>query len=363
MKAQGLVKRRPKDALLEVVRDLVGVNAQLPSAMALSLRARLKGLTLEDLETCRIQDRRVVRTWCMRGTLHLVQTEDLDWLLAAVSPAVLRGAWRWLEKRGGLNEERARQALEAACRILQKEGPLPRGELMEAVTGQLGFPVQQAAAGIVHLNGLLGRICFGPDRGAHSTYAALDRWLGRKVTFGEPPDHAALARRFLQGYGPAAPQDLAAWWDLGLKQAKSAWAALGDELVECRVHADGAAEQRVWKLASQAVPAAEPGEHGPSVRLLPAFDTYWLGYADRAFAVPPRYHDRIFHGGEIVPTILVDGCAAGTWRYEARGKGVDITVSPFTPIPGEIGDGIAEEAQDVWRFLGLTPKVRFNEPL
>jgi len=131
MNAQGLAKRRPKAALLEVVGDLVGVNAQLPSAMALSLRARLEGLTNEDLETYRIQERRVVRTWCMRGTLHLVRTEDLDWLLAAVSPAVVRGAWRWLEKRGGLSEDRARQALESVglgTRIHHRPNELSGGQ-------------------------------------------------------------------------------------------------------------------------------------------------------------------------------------------------------------------------------------------
>jgi hypothetical protein len=330
--------------------------------MALSLRARVQDLTLADVEACRLQDRLLVRTCCMRGTLHLVLAEDLDDLLSAVSPVVQRAAWRWLEKRGGLDRDRAVLALDTACRILQEKGPLTRPDLMKAVSARVGFPVQPAAAGLVHLNGLLGRICFGPDQGAHPTYASLDRWLGRRVTVQETPDFSALARRYLEGYGPAGPRDLAAWWGLGLKQAKSAWELLGDSVVETRTQANGTEAQPVWMLASP--PGGEAGFRSPdpSVRLVPAFDTYLLGYANRDFAVPPRYRGRIFHGGEIVPTVLVDGCAAGTWRYEQYGKGVRITVTPFTRFTNEVCGRIAEEAEDIGHFFGRPARLDFSEP-
>ena len=95
LRAQCLAPRFPREALVDVVRTVCGVNAQLPSAMMLSLRARVKDLTVGDVETSRVKDRAVVRTWCMRGTLHLLATDDLEWLLSAVAPAVTRGAWRW----------------------------------------------------------------------------------------------------------------------------------------------------------------------------------------------------------------------------------------------------------------------------
>src|SRR5438552_1188816 len=99
LRAQGLAPRLPRRSLLKAVQAVVGVNAQLVSAMALSLLARVEGLTWEALETRRVERRAVVRTWCMRGTLHLLAADELDGLLSAISPGAIRGAWRWLEKR------------------------------------------------------------------------------------------------------------------------------------------------------------------------------------------------------------------------------------------------------------------------
>src|SRR5207253_926763 len=152
-----------------------------------------------------------------------------------------------------------------------------------------------------------GRVCFGPMDGAEPTYAALDEWLGRPVRLPETADHVALARRYLRGYGPATPRDFAAWWGLGLSEAKAAWAAMGDELIELEVEGG----QRVWWLAADAKAPRSQTPSEPSVRLLPAFDTYLLGYAAREFAVPKPYQKHIFHGGQVVPTIIVHGLAAG----------------------------------------------------
>ncbi|MSP13617.1 MAG: hypothetical protein EXR62_11760 [Chloroflexi bacterium] len=170
LRAQGLgASRATRPALVDVVRTLCGVNAQLPSAMALSLRARIEGLTLEDIEISRVQERTVVRTWCMRGTMHLLAADDLDWLLAAIPPSEIGGGWRWLTRRGGLAKERAAQVLEAAYQTLKSRGPMIRRDLMAMVAEKYGPEVEAAAAGVVHLNGLLGRICFGPYRGVDPT--------------------------------------------------------------------------------------------------------------------------------------------------------------------------------------------------
>jgi len=72
------------------------------------------------------------------------------------------------------------------------------------------------------------------------------------------------------------------------------------------------------------------------VRLLPAFDTYLLGYAAREAAVRAEDQKRVFHGGEMAPVVLVDGCAEGTWHYERRGRQVLIQVTPFKSFDAEV---------------------------
>jgi uncharacterized protein YcaQ len=347
LRAQCLAPRLSRRSLLRAVRAVVGVNAQLVSAMALSLWARVEGLTWEALETSRVERRALVRTWCMRGTLHLMAADELDGLLSAISPGAIRGAWRWLDKRAGLKGERARLVLDTAYQVLKRDGPLTRRKLMAAASAEVGFETQAAAAGAVFLNGMLGRVCFGAFEGAEPTYAALDDWLGRPIQISDALDHIELARRYLRGYGPATPRDLAAWWGMSLGEAKAAWAALRDELVEIQVEG-----KPIWLLATDAKALREPAPAEHSVRLLPAFDTYLLGYADREFAVPRPYQKGIFHGGQVVPTVIVDGLAVGTWRYEQRGRQMRVTVTPFGKLNREVRELIAEEAEDVGRFYG-----------
>ncbi len=137
------------------------------------------------------------------------------------------------------------------------------------------------------------------------TYAALDLPP-------LPPREQALeelGRRYTAAFGPSTPKDLTKW--SGVRGA---------------MHV--------------------PGDHEPappSVRLLPAFDTYLLGYADHAEVVAPAYEKRVFPGGGwIHPVVLVDGRAAGTWRIERD----DVLVDAFEPLPD-----LAGEIADVLRFL------------
>jgi len=355
LRAQGLAPLRPAGALLPAVQAVVGINAQLFSAMELALWARVTGLTAEALEHSRVTERALVRTWCMRGTLHLLPARELKALLGAIPPGDVRGAWRWLDKRAGLQGERARRVVDTAYQVLKRAGPLTRRALMAAVSAEVGFETQAAAAGVVFLNGMLGRVCFGPFDGAEPLYAALDDWLGRPIPLTEPPDHLALARRYLRGYGPATPRDLAAWWGLSLGEARAAWAGLSDELLEVDV-----AGQPAWLLAADAPALREPLPAEHTVRLLPAFDTYLLGYADREFVVPRPYQKHIFHGGQVAPTIIVDGLAAGTWRYASTGKKLSLALAPFRAFSRAEQAAAAHEAEDIARFYATPVDLRIT---
>jgi hypothetical protein len=355
-RAQCLAPRLPKQALVDVVKALCGVQAQLPSAMELALRARVKDLTIEDIEKSRVEDRTLVRTWCMRGSMHLLAADDLDWQLSSLAPSVRRSAWHWFEQKHGLDRDYVSQILDEALRVLRSNGPTTRPDLMEAVAAAHGPQAIPAAAGVVQLNGLLGRVCFGPDRGAEPTYVALEEWLGRTVSVSEKASYETLARRYLQGYGPAGPRDLAAWWGCSLAEARKAWAALEPDLTEMSVEG-----QPVWRLSSPLSGAHDARRQGRIVRLLPAFDQYLLGYDVRDFAVPAIYQERVFHGGQLVPVVLVDGSAEGTWRYERRGKQFRIVVESFSSLSSDVRDLIAEEADDIGRFYHLTIDLGFSQ--
>ncbi len=355
MRAQWLEPRAEPADWLSVVRDVCGINAQLPSAMELALRARAKGLTAAAIKEARLEQRSIVRTWCMRSTLHLLAAEDLEWMLSTLDPGHLRGGWRWLHQRAGLDDEQSVRVVDTAVAILHETGPLPRRELMQRVSEQVGFDALPAAAGAMLAGGLQGRIGFGPDQGSDPTYADLATWLGRPLDVRFRPDFECLIRRYLKGYGPANPTDLAAWWGSSLTQIKLAWTKLEGELLALKSE-----NQPLWTLhgAAGELPGASPR---PIVRLIPAFDTYLLGYRDRTFAVAKTDQGQVFHGGQIAPVILVDGLAEGTWHYEQYGSQMRIAAQPFRGFSPQVREGIAEEAEDIGRFYSLKAVLSFQD--
>jgi hypothetical protein len=83
----------------------------------LAVRPRSKGLVIEDVKQAREVDRSIVMTWCMRGTRHLLATEDLGWLLSLFGPVFIRGTERrYLELE--LSQEIRTQAVKEMRHIL-----------------------------------------------------------------------------------------------------------------------------------------------------------------------------------------------------------------------------------------------------
>jgi hypothetical protein len=348
LRAQHLAEPAPREALVEVVRDLVGVQAQMPVAAALSLRARAAGLTREDLRGALEVRRTLVRIWVMRGTIHLVRTEDVPWMLPALPTSVLREVPRWLQRRAGLELREASMVARKVERLLLRRGPLTRSEIVEAIGA-----APETAYGLMRLAGLDGRICYGPDRGSDQTFVAVRDWLP-DLPPPAAPERGELARRYLAGYGPAEPADLAVWWGLPIGMARTEWRALGDEAVE--VTHDG---RTLSALPDRLDDLATPPSN--SVRLVGAWDAYLLGHADRSLILDPEHTRKVNRGGGwLHPVVLVDGRVAGIWRTERRARRLQLTVEAFTPLTRQARAGIHEEAEDIGRFLDfpVDPKIR-----
>jgi hypothetical protein len=166
---------------------------------------------------------------------------------------------------------------------------------------------------------------------------------------------AELARRYLAGYAPATPEDFAAWSGLTLALARQAWRQLAPQLREVRLPASAA-----WLLTSQDI---RTYGRATVVRLLPAFDTYFMGYRSRDLALAPQHAKRIFPGGGLIhPALLVDGQALGRWRLQRNSKQVTLTVEAFEPLSASVRRGLAAEAKDVARFLGADVSLRLPPP-
>lgn len=351
-RANGL---RTRLTLLDAVKAVSGINAQSAPAMMLSLRARVEGLTPAAV-TEAIAEHKLARSWVMRGTLHLVASEDVRWMVGLLGGAFAAGG-KGRRAQLGLDEKIAKQGVDNLLHILENE-TLTRGEIVERLENK-GIKLERKTQAPIHLIGLAayqGLVVLGEDRpDGESTYTLTDNWGKTEKPILRDEALERLARRYLEGYAPASVRDFAAWSGLTLTDARKGWSALekSGDLVEVTV-----GKRTFSMLKSEDKPPRKSSK--PVVRLLPAFDTYLLGYADRDDIVPPEHRKQVYHGGQTVPVVLVDGAAAGVWRYKKSGKRIDINVEAFDGFDAAVKSSIASEADDIGRFWGVGLKLAYK---
>jgi hypothetical protein len=310
---------------------------------------RTSGLVAADVHDAQIQERSVVRMWGLRGTLHLLAVEDLEWLLPLLGPSFIEGDRRRRAELG-LDEDTCTRGIQIIRHVLTNQGSLTRDELVEQIAAHGLRFVGQARPHLLSRAALEGVICFGPDRDGEPTYVLLSDWIGQEHTrrsLSEIAAHAELTRRYLGAYGPATPHDQATWSGLPMSQTRAAWQHLADQLLEVEI-----AGSPAWLLKKDAARLNEQPASTPVVHLLPSFDTYLLGYQKRDLLVLPQYARRINAGGGMLhPTVLADGCAVGTWKSKRLKNHLQVQVEPFSQLAPEVSAEVEVEVSDLARFL------------
>lgn len=166
-----LSPRSKRGAFVEIASHLYGIHAQVMSAAELALGVRTDGLTPQDVQAALWQDRTLVKTWAMRGTLHLLAADDLP-LHAAARTIDPRG---WIDFAShGISEKQAQAFLEAVSEILGSE-PMTREQLAAAVSEQVRLPILAELIGsrwgtALKPSAFRGDLCFGPSQGKNITF-------------------------------------------------------------------------------------------------------------------------------------------------------------------------------------------------
>ena len=332
-----------------ILRQVVGLQAQVLSAAALGMRVRSTGLRASDVNRALVDERSIVRTWLMRGTLHLVAADDIRWLVQLLGPVIARaGATRHAQL--GLDDDLKTRGVAALRRILADAGPMTRYELLDhlRLRGILLEPRTQATIHLIGLAAMQAVLCVGPDRddGA-STYVLFDDWVAPARTPTREAALAELARRYFAAYGPATVDDLGAWSGIATAEARSAVAGAKPSLADVTIQGQPGF---VLNDRLRQVTAPAPAQ----ARMLPAFDTYLLGYRRRDLAVAPALQQRLHRGGGwLHPAVVVNGCAVAAWSLRKSGGAGRLQLEPFAGISRAIRAGIEAEAGDIGRFLDL----------
>lgn len=354
-----LVEPAPDTALVEVVRAVCGIQAQIIAAAELAIGVRIAGVTQQGVRAELWERRGLIKTYGPRETLHLLPADELPLWMAA-----MRGRSRLLGARpdvaAGMEPARA-ETLRAAFRDALDGRCLTREELADAVASRAGAGVREQLAStwgeLLRPAAFAGCLCFGPSRGSKVTFVRPDQWVG---TWREHDPGAALmavCRRYFAAYGPATHQDFARWFALKPDEAQGLMASLGDDLEEVEV--DG---RRAWALATERKASRASGRG--SLRLLPQYDCYVLGCGLRDRVVPDAARRRIlgygrgrYEGAVGVPVLLVDGVVAGMWERRRRGGRIEIRVESFDRLTAIQRQQLAAEAARIGQFLGAEATV------
>jgi len=315
----------------------------------LGMRARSAGLAAGTINRALSHDRSIVRTWLMRGTLHVVAAEDVRWLIHLLGPVFARaGGTRHAQL--GLDDDLKARGVAAIRTILAESGPLTRYQLVDRLRKRRVVldPNTQAPIHLIGLAGLLGIVCLGPDRDGESTYVLLDDWVAKAPMPSRETALSELARRYFTAYGPATVADLSSWSGLPMSEARCAVGGASAGLTEVTINGQ-AGFASTERLRSTSLRGKA------DVRLLPAFDTYLLGYRRRDLAVPPPLQHRLQRGGGwLHPAVVVDGRAGGAWSLrKSSGRAAQVIVEPFDSLSAPLRSGIGAELADIGRFLGL----------
>jgi len=327
--ARQLLLERGRMGVPEALERIGGIQAQYAPSMYVGLCSRVEAFEREAL-TAALERRTVVQGTLMRVTIHLVARDDY-WPFALA----VRDARRtfWLRS----HPEPTSRAMSGAARTLRRAldgGALRRGEV-EALVGR------QRAAGIHVWLDLVRAPPSGTwERRRADVYAAAEDWLGPpEIGVRDAMEH--LVRRYLAGFGPASRKDVASYTGLSLTTLRPVL-----ERIELRRFRSEAGEEL---LDLPGAPLPDPETPAPP-RLLPTWDATLLVHARRTGLLPEPYRPRIFHTRipQSVPTFLVDGAVAGTWRHE-DGR---IRLEAFERLDAATMRAVREEAERLAALFG-----------
>jgi Winged helix DNA-binding domain len=321
-----MLLERVSAPLPRVLERMGGLQAQYAPSMYIGLWSRVDGLE-RDAVTRGLERRSIVQGSMMRATIHLVSKRDYWPFVVGIRRGLRK--W-WLRVHKGVSRQEV-AANDRKVRRALRGKTLSRAELEEVIGQRWG------SAGV-----FVDLVRVPPsgtwERRRADLYALAEEWVGPEdASEDEGIEH--LVRRYLQGFGPARPMEIADWASLDVSTTKRAL-----ERLDLRRFQD---EQGKELVDLPRLPLPDADIPAPA-RLLPVWEATLLVHCRRTQILPERYRARVFNvkTPNSVNTFLVDGQVAGTWRY-VRGR---VKLEPFGRLSKATRAELDEEAERLAAF-------------
>ena len=321
---------------LTVCRDLNGLQAQFPSyarhALATRCRDRLGADWGDGL----------VKTWTVRGTMHILREEDLPLFLCQGRRHFLRDVDQFTDDPYASAERK--RLLAAHILSCIDRGTASREDL-RAACRTFGMTVEEERSVFDSWGGLLramseaGMICYqaGPEKVFRRCPPFIPmEWEAAQLE---------QARRYFTHFGPATVRDAAYYFGVPQRQIR-AW------LDQLPITAEPCSGQDCFWIDDGRRDAPEV----PDCVLLAGFDQLMLGYEKKeSLFVAPEHLRSVFNlSGIVLPCVLLDGAAAARWKV----SGGKCAVAPFRPLKAREKKAVEREIR---RWFPETARIVWEE--
>ncbi|KOH44398.1 winged helix DNA-binding domain-containing protein [Sunxiuqinia dokdonensis] len=333
----------------ELLAWLGGMQAQDYTSCKWALGLRTPGITDKQVEQS-IAERKIVRSWLMRGTLHLAAAIDIRWMLDLLAPRLIKagaGRHRHLE----LDEKTFSKSHKILNHALLNKRELSRNELSQILekngirtTGQRMPHILQRAA-------LEKLICFGVRKNKEFTFVLMDEFVPLSNPKSTDEALAELAKRYFSSRSPATLEDFVWWSGLKMTDVRAGLEAVQSEFQQQTINGKTYFfnEQRVAKTRLK-----------QASFLLPAFDEYIIAYRDRSALLDPSYSPSVISkNGIFYPVMVEHGLVIGTWKRILKENRVIIELKPFSRINQTTKHEFVALSEEFATFTGKVASIKF----
>lgn len=336
-----------------VVEWFGAMQAQDAGSAVWSLGCRLPGSTIDQVWAA-LERVEAVRTWPMRGTVHLVPPRDARWMLDVLGARPLAGAARRREIIG-LSDDTATRAVDVLGSRLAGGVRLTRSECLAAIRSAGVELAAQQQYHVLWYASQLGVTVMHANVGSEATFTLLDDLVPDPHRPERDEALATIAFRYVRSHGPTTRQDLAGWAGLTAGDTKRAITAAGDAITQVTV--DG--REALVATAALDVPLPSPAT-APVFHALAGFDEYLLGYKDRSLVLEPGHLQAVVPGGNGVfrSTLVRDGRVVGTWKRGSSAKTIEM--HPLVELSATERAAAEQAMVPYAAFLGRPLTVRWQ---
>lgn len=360
-----LLHRTKKQNVVDVAGVVCGLHSQLPLTPYYSLWNRIEAFKPELLEEAVYRAKSLVKTWFMRGTLHIIPSKDLPTYHHALKRMWFEHHGRYMNKPGWPNREiRQRLIYPKIVEALSKE-PLRRKDLNDRVRVLLGDVAQpydrlfSGWGGILKETSYLGLTVHAEPCGKEACFARLDQWLPN-IDLTEADETQArneLLQKYLRCYGPASAQDFACWSGLLTSEATTAINNCATALTQVKIEEVG---KPLWMLKKdmKTLLNLDMKEQAP-LCLLPKYDSYLLGHKDRTRIIDNKHLQQVYRPvvGEVAAVLLINGRTAAMWTHKKTKNTLTITINPLQKLPKQTLTELKPAAEDLGQFMGVEQTI------